>query len=162
MNEKTHENIAKDSTKKISVLRVANERYLLGAKVGNGSFGVLYEGKDEVTGETVAIKMEKCSTSYPQLPIEYKIYSGLKGSTGVPAARWYGKEGDYNILVMDMLGPSLEDLFVFCNRRFSLKTICMLAIQMVNRNLYFIFRASHLKKIKHKKTVETNRNSPLT
>lgn len=50
---------------------------------------------------------------------------------GVPNARWFGVEGDYNVLVMDLLGPSLEDLFNFCNRKFSLKTVLMLADQMV-------------------------------
>lgn len=44
--------------------------------------------------------------------------------------RWYGAEKDYNVLVMDLLGPSLEDLFNFCSRRFTMKTVLMLADQV--------------------------------
>ena len=45
----------------------------------------------------------------------------------------YGQERDYNVLVMDLLGPSLEDLFNFCSRRFTMKTVLMLADQMIGR-----------------------------
>lgn len=50
--------------------------------------------------------------------------------------RWYGQEREYNVLVMDLLGPSLEDLFNFCSRRFTIKTVLMLADQMIGRIEY--------------------------
>jgi casein kinase I family protein HRR25 len=49
---------------------------------------------------------------------------------------YFGKEGDWNILVMDLLGPSLEDLFEYCRRKFTLKTVLMVAIQMLQRIEY--------------------------
>lgn len=55
-------------------------------------------------------------------------------AAGIPNVAWYGVEGDYNVLVMDLLGPSLEDLFNFCSRKLTLKTVLMLADQMVGRN----------------------------
>lgn len=60
-------------------------------------------------------------------------------AAGVPNIKWFGVEGDYNVLVMDLLGPSLEDLFNFCSRKLSLKSVLMLADQMVP-SLSFSFR----------------------
>lgn len=50
---------------------------------------------------------------------------------GIPSIKWAGVDGEDNALVLDLLGPSLEDLFVYCGRKFSLKTVIMLADQMV-------------------------------
>lgn len=50
---------------------------------------------------------------------------------GIPRIKWFGVDGTENALVMDLLGPSLEDLFVYCGRKFSPKTVLLLADQMV-------------------------------
>ena len=68
---------------------------------------------------------------HPQLEYESKVYKTLAGGVGVPFVRWFGTECDYNAMVMDLLGPSLEDLFNFCNRKFGLKTVLLLADQLV-------------------------------
>lgn len=54
---------------------------------------------------------------------------------GVPRVRWYGREGLYRVAVLDLMGPSLSDLFYTCQKHFSLKTVLMLADQMVRFSL---------------------------
>ncbi|KAK9131236.1 hypothetical protein Sjap_011723 [Stephania japonica] len=112
--------------------RVGN-KFRLGRKIGSGSFGEIYLGTNIQTNEEVAIKLENVKTKHPQLLYESKLYRILQGGTGIPNVRWFGVEGDFNVLVMDLLGPSLEDLFNFCSRKLSLKTVLMLADQMINR-----------------------------
>ncbi|CAA6666131.1 unnamed protein product [Spirodela intermedia] len=115
--------------------RVGN-KFSLGRKIGGGSFGEIYLGTNIQTNEDVAIKLENAKTKHPQLLYEWKLYRILQGGNGIPNVRWYGVEGDYNVLVMDLLGPSLEDLFNFCSRKLTLKTVLMLADQMINRIEY--------------------------
>ncbi|XP_071738156.1 casein kinase 1-like protein 11 [Rutidosis leptorrhynchoides] len=116
--------------------QVLGGKFKLGRKIGSGSFGELYLGVNLQTGEEVAIKLESVKTKHPQLHYESKIYTILQGGTGIPNLKWFGVEGEYNIMVIDLLGPSLEDLFNYCNRKFSLKTVLMLADQLINRVEY--------------------------
>lgn len=116
-------------------LRVGN-KFRLGRKIGSGSFGDIYLGSNIYNQEDVAIKLESTKSRHPQLNIESKIYRAMQGGVGIPAIRWAGSEGDYNVLVLELLGPSLEDLFNFCNRKFSLKTVLQLADQMISRIEY--------------------------
>lgn len=95
--------------------------------------GAVYLGINVVTLAEVAIKLEakktpaECST----LEQERLIYHALADTTATPHIHWYGPTRKYNALVMDRLGRSLEDLFNQCGRKFSLKTVLMLADQIV-------------------------------
>ncbi|KAL1546603.1 Casein kinase 1-like protein 9 [Salvia divinorum] len=115
---------------------VVGGKFKLGRKIGCGSFGELFLGVNIQSGEEVAIKLEPVKTKHPQLHYESKIYMLLQGGTGIPNLKWFGVEGEYSIMVIDLLGPSLEDLFNYCNRKFSLKTVLMLADQLINRVEY--------------------------
>ncbi|XP_043691571.1 casein kinase 1-like protein 10 isoform X3 [Telopea speciosissima] len=115
---------------------VIGGKFKLGRKIGSGSFGELYLGVNIQSGEEVAIKLEPVKTKHPQLHYESKLYMLLQGGTGIPHLKWFGVEGEYNVMVIDLLGPSLEDLFNYCNRKFTLKTVLMLADQLINRVEY--------------------------
>jgi serine/threonine protein kinase len=66
----------------------------------------------------------------PQLASEAKLYQLLQGGQGIPHLRWFGRDCRYHVLAMDLLGESLEDL-ISVQRKFSLKTVLMLADQML-------------------------------
>ena len=97
-------------------------------KLGEGSFGKVY--KAEYKGEYYALKFESHSEGQNLLETEATIMSYLKGPN-IPLIKSFGFSGDYNILVMQLLGLSLEDIF---NKRqkFSVKTTAMLGYQMMN------------------------------
>ncbi|KAL0654607.1 hypothetical protein Bca4012_097298 [Brassica carinata] len=115
---------------------VIGGKFKLGRKIGSGSFGELYLGVNVQTGEEVAVKLESVKTKHCQLHYESKLYMLLQGGSGIPNIKWYGVDGEYNVMVIDLLGPSLEDLFNYCNRKLSLKTVLMLADQLINRVEY--------------------------
>ena len=140
--------------------------YRVGKKIGEGSFGVLFEGTNILNNQQVAIKFV-CPSGCALVEVEIltssrkiekpRLHSygtntehtrSLWGAVscsisntsmvliriaGVPNVYYFGQEGLHNILVIDLLGPSLEDLFDHCNRRFSIKTVVMVAKQMVSR-----------------------------
>jgi len=102
-------------------------------KLGSGAFGEIYHGINIKTSEEIAIKMESSKARHPQLAYETKILKYLQGGSGIPNVHYYCVSGDYNFMVIDLLGPSLEDLFSYCQRKFTLKTVLMLSEQMLSR-----------------------------
>lgn len=150
----SHSNTSSTST-------IVGVHYQVGKKLGEGSFGVIYEGLNLLNNQSVAIKFEPRKSEVPQLRDEYRTYKILAGTcnnriwcldkkadfiiiAGVPSAYYFGHEGLHNVLVIDLLGPSLEDLFDMCGRKFSIKTVAMVAKQMVFSIFLSLFQLAHL------------------
>ncbi|KAI5181262.1 casein kinase 1 [Nematocida sp. AWRm80] len=123
--------------------------YRIGNKIGAGTFGEVYDGVCIDTQTQVAIKIEKKPGSN-QVRNEQHIYNILKQSPkyichihamGPLKINGYKKD----VIIMDLLGPSLESLFNYCNRQFSLKTVLMLANMIITRIEYL-----HYKHIVHR------------
>lgn len=126
------------------------KNFKLTRKLGSGAFGQIFHGINLKTNLEVAIKLEPVNTKHPQLFYEAKLYQYLLSDNsvtdkGIPNVYFCSTEGEYNIMVMDLLGPSLEDLFNICNRKFSMKTVLSLMDQMLSRieyihSRYFLHR----------------------
>lgn len=114
----------------------------------------------------VALKLEPMDMKYKQLAFEYRLYQLLHapsnnqqhyphqsspqstshadiGAPGIPHVYEFGSHYPYTVLVMEELGPSLEQLFNQANRKFSLRTICLIAIQSIKR-IQFLHEKSFL------------------
>ena len=77
------------------------------------------------------------------LEYEYKIMDYLRGSY-IPSIKLYGSSGDYNILIMQLLGKSLN-YYIKKTEIFSIHTTAMLAFQIIN-----ILQYIHLRGIIHR------------
>lgn len=122
-----------------------DDRYRVDRKIGEGGFGLVYSGTDLQSGDEVAIKLTSVRKDPRFLEDERDTYKALSGGVGIPRVRWFGQECTFNVLIHDILGPSLEDLLNYCDRKLSLKTVLLVANQAISRLEYI-----HSKDILHR------------
>jgi len=131
--DSTTQPITKPETNQIDFVVGRSVKTRVLHKINSGSFGAIHLGELLPSGKRVAVKLELQNQPHPQLMSEGNIYRHLADGQGIPKVHWFGlHEPLYNVMVMDLLGPSLQDLFAYCGRRFSVKTTLMLADQMLS------------------------------
>ena len=116
----------------------AKQNFKLTRKIGSGAFGEIYHAYNTTTQLQFAIKLEHLDIRRPQLYYEARLLSYLQKQQdpaliGFPQFHYYTSTQEFNLMVMELLGPSIEDMYNLCNKRFTLKTVLMLADQMLTR-----------------------------
>lgn len=109
---------------------IAN-KYKIEKKLGNGSFGSIYQGFNLRTREKVAIKMESNDNDTKSLKNETRVYQYLNGCQGIPKIRWFGTDSKSTYMVIDLLGCSLTDV-IQQQGKLSLPSILKIGIQMLD------------------------------
>ncbi|KAK1093890.1 casein kinase I [Friedmanniomyces endolithicus] len=109
--------------------RPINGKYVLIKRLGRGGFGVVYLGNDH----DLPLKLEHQSVDPSSLEDEARKYEAFQYAVGFPKVYWFGWHDDSRVLAFELLGPTLEDLFAYCNFRFSLKTTLLVADQVLVR-----------------------------
>ena len=108
--------------------------YELINKIGSGSFGEVYIAKNKIDNKLYAAKIEE-SKEKNRLRSEYNIYNKINKDTkiiGIPKVFNFIKTEDYNILIMELLGPSIENKFDDIERKISLQCLFKLSIDILN------------------------------
>ena len=113
-------------------------------KIGSGTFGSVYKVQNKNKQE-FALKIETQTTNKNILKDEMLLYKNFKNIKGVPEIFWYGSIENKNILALELLGKTLDNLFEECGNTFTMKTVLMIAIQLIER-----IETIHTKNIIHR------------
>ena len=147
INKTNKENInGKESVNNDSFIgTILFHKYTLMKKLGEGSFGRIYSAKENSTNNWYAIKLENKNRSQNLLESEAYIMSYLNGPR-IPMVKSFGYTGDYNVLIMELMGKSLEDLFEsMSTKKMSVRCVCNIGYQMIE-----IIEYVHNKHIVHR------------
>ncbi|KAF8841220.1 kinase-like protein [Paxillus ammoniavirescens] len=118
----------------ITLPSVIANRYKLVKIIGQGGVADVYEGIDQETNTPVAIKIT-VGLGLPVLQQEFQVLDDLKGTMGVPRALHleHAEVQGYTALVIELCGPTLDHLRERCGGKFTIKTVCLIARQMITR-----------------------------
>jgi serine/threonine protein kinase len=118
---------------------IIGKKYKLLNQIGEGSFGKIFKAENILTSSLVAIKIEKKSNS-SLLKHEANIYYKCKNLRGIPGIRMFGTEENYNYIVMDLLGMSIDKMREIQGGKLTLKETLTISIQLISclENLHAI------------------------
>lgn len=121
-------------------------RFRVMQKINVGSYGAIFTALDQAEGEhfnrQVAVKFETSGVEDSHIRYEHDVYKVCAGgprskkekrTEGFPEVFWIGEQYNYKIMVMELLGPSLENLFGYCSSQFRKETVYELGMQMLTR-----------------------------
>ena len=119
---------------KNEILLDKNYKLFVNKKIGNGGFGEIFKGENIFTKQQIAIKCEKVKGDYNSLlQNEINILTYLQDGIGIPKIYQFIPSKKYNFMLLELLGPNLDELFRLCKKKFSLNTVLALGLQMLNR-----------------------------
>jgi len=110
-------------------------KFRVDKKVQKGNFSEIFCGTDIYSRRKVAVKVQSVQSQVPLVDYESRVYKCLGGGVGIPKMHWHGVDGPYNMLVMDLLGPTITDLLK-CFEEFGLELMLLLAQQILDRLEY--------------------------
>ena len=106
-------------------------KYKIIKNIGGGSFGFIYEAQSIYSNKHYAIKFEDMREDQFILEEESLILSYIN-CIRVPKIKSFGYSGNYMILVMELLGKSLDKIFnELPTKKMSIRCICNIAYQLI-------------------------------